>query len=273
MRATVRGVLHKAYRRMRRSSGPPAITPPVWRAVERGPLAGLVFFLPGGRNAPWADRIRAGDYEPATLDVLTDLARGGGVLYDIGAHIGFYSCAWMRLGGARVEAFEPLPSTAQVLRRTLACNKLDEAVHIHNVALGDFAGPGRMMADESDLGAASAAYLREIGPPDLLHDLPGFTPGAGPTVAVHRLDDFVAAHDLPRPALLKLDVEGAEARIVAGASRLIATCRPALLCEVHTIDAGLALAHQLALAGYRLRILGKNGVQPACLWTPTERTP
>jgi len=202
------------------------------------------------------------------LGALAGLARPGAVLYDIGAHIGFFTCSWLRLGGGRVEAFEPLPSTARVLRRTIRRNGFAARARVHTLALGNFNGAGQLIANEADLGAASAAFVAEIGQADWLRRTRHFDPGRSRTVPVHRLDDLVADLDLPPPTLLKIDVEGAEAQVLAGAAQLLTTARPAVLCEIHRIEAAVEMAHQLAELQYQFRSLGHNRAQPAYLWTP-----
>jgi hypothetical protein len=47
----------------------------------------------------WGDRIATGRYEVELMQALGTLASAGGVLYDVGAHIGFFTSAWLRLGG------------------------------------------------------------------------------------------------------------------------------------------------------------------------------
>src|SRR5689334_11567726 len=103
----LRGARALARRLAGRPAPPPRITPPTWKTVERGPLRGLAFYLPGGRDAPWADRLLDGTYEPDMTGPLADLARTGGTLYDIGAHVGYYTALWLSSGGTGVEAFEP----------------------------------------------------------------------------------------------------------------------------------------------------------------------
>ena len=224
--------------------------------------------MPGGRDAPWAERLIAGTYEPDMTPAFHELARPGGTLYDIGAHVGYYTALWLRLGGRRVETFEPVPSTRQILEQMLARNGLTAQVGVHDVALGRAAAPGRMQVDDADLGAASAAFLEGSGGLDTgVAVAPGRTAHHVP-VTVQRLDDVVRDRGLPAPTVIKLDVEGAEANVLAGAAEVLSRYQPAILCEVHRIDAGLELAQQLTRLGYTLRILGKNGPQPACLWTP-----
>jgi FkbM family methyltransferase len=263
-----RGARALARRVAGRPTPPPPLTPPAWKTVAQGPLAGLAFYVPGGRDAPWADRLLAGTYEPDMTAAFHALARSGGTLYDIGAHVGYYTALWLRLGGGRVEAFEPVPSTWQILEQMLARNGLTTQVGVHVVALGRAAGQGQMRVDAADLGAASAAFLEGSGGLDSgLAVAPGRTAQPVP-VTVQRLDDVVRERGLPGPTVIKLDVEGAEANVLAGAAEVLSRYQPAILCEVHRIDAGLEVAQQLTRLGYGLRILGKNGPLPACLWTP-----
>src|SRR4051812_8132024 len=93
-----------------------------WREVRSGPLKGLQFYLPSGEGAQWADRFLTGNYEPEMLTALGELAQHGGPLYEKGAPIGYYSCPWLKLGGERVEAFEPAPYNREILTATLQRN-------------------------------------------------------------------------------------------------------------------------------------------------------
>jgi hypothetical protein len=55
--------------------------------------------------------------------------------------------------------------------------------------------------------------------------------GAGREVTSVSLDDF--ARDHPAPRVVKIDVEGAELRVLRGAERLLREHRPILVCELH----------------------------------------
>jgi hypothetical protein len=65
------------------------------------------------------------------------------------------------------------------------------------------------------------------------------------------LDDVWRSCGSPRVALLKLDVEGAEARALAGAEELLASCSPSLLLEVGDQGDLASLAEWFAVRGYR----------------------
>jgi FkbM family methyltransferase len=240
------------------------VSEPQWRAVENGPLRGLELYLPTGNGRSWADRITSGTYEPRFVAALADYARPDAVLYDVGAHVGFYTCGWLSMGGGRVEAFEPLPASSQIVSEALSRNGLKPRGAVHNVALSDYNGAGKLIADQSELGVASMAFLdrkrdRSGGNGDGRHSAPV-------EVVVWRLQDFVAKAGLPPPTLIKLDVEGAEDSVLAGAADLIAEAKPAILAEIHNINSGMRVAGMLARFGYELQILGEQSGMSACLW-------
>ncbi len=136
MRRRVLSLARKVCQRIERwSVQSPYVVDPDWRTVANGELKGVDFFLPKGNGRTWADRIVAGEYEADLFAVFAELARQGGILYDIGAHIGYFTCAWVILGGHRVEAFEPVPSNHHIILNTVTRNNLKEKVRVHNVAL------------------------------------------------------------------------------------------------------------------------------------------
>ena len=73
----------------------------------------------------------------------------------------------------------------------------------------------------------------------------------GPTTVT--LDEDLP--DSPAIGLLKVDVDGPEARVLAGAQRLLATTRPHVIVETHSADLERVCAQQLIAAGYRPRVL------------------
>src|SRR5205807_10209531 len=128
---------------------------------------------------------------------------------------------------------------------------------------------------EADVDTSSAAYVQELGSAEIS---PGVSqkplPHTGKIkLTVRRLDSVVTEMGLGRPNVIKLDVEGAEASVLAGAGTLLAVHHPAILCEVHNTESGLEIAHKLAGMGYKLTVLGRNGPHPACLWAAPSTSP
>jgi FkbM family methyltransferase len=245
--------------------------PPQWRTVENGPLTGVELFLPGA-GCGWADAIvRQNAYESAFLPTFVQLARRGGVLYDVGAHIGFFSCAWIAGGGNAVEVFEPVPRNQSVLRETFRRNGWTAKARLHCLALADSNRTAALHVNEGDLGDTSLAYVDGVGGIDWRLRAQAYPPGNTLDVEVRRLDDLVEEMALPTPAVVKIDVEGGEAHVIEGASRILSEWRPTILAEVHNVYAGMQMAERLESLGYSLRLLGKNHWLPACLWVSSQR--
>ncbi|MCO5167990.1 MAG: FkbM family methyltransferase [Planctomycetes bacterium] len=158
-----------------------------------------------------------GRYEPEVWDAAATLLQPGDVVWDIGAHVGTFSvlaAADPRV--AVIHAFEPDPETAEVLRLNASLNA--PKINIHQFALGDEPGSGT------------------------LHEGPGANTGLSSLVAAggraarvvrcDTVDRLVFDVALPAPALVKIDVEGWEERVLRGARRLLAERPPrALLVE------------------------------------------
>jgi FkbM family methyltransferase len=153
-----------------------------------------------------SDTIRAtGDfYEAAILD---ELARriSGGVIVDAGAMLGNHSTYLAEfVPHLTIHAFEPEPSNFRLLRRNV---RPYPSVLAYPYALSDRAGRVGIDSDPTNRGHASV--------------VPG-----GWIRAVTL--DTLNLHDV---SLIKVDVEGHEPQVLAGARETIARCRPLILLE------------------------------------------
>jgi FkbM family methyltransferase len=126
-----------------------------------------------------------------------------------------------------VEAFEPNPFTASLLDRAVAVNGASN-VRVNRVALGDTQAQGTLFIpcdpDTVEGGHGRPAMLRFSD----LHSL------SEESVRVDTIDALVATGSIPRPFGIKMDAEGFEGAIVAGAQRLFTQAPPAaVLSEVN----------------------------------------
>ena len=161
-----------------------------------------------------------GFFEKEEGRLLCALLPTGGVMFDVGANIGYYSLgAALRVGPTgQVHAFEPTPSVHQRLVANIELNGLHQVV-AHACAVTDAAGSATMY----DLPGNSGA-----------HSLGRHAASRGSyTVSTIRLDDYVHEHDVPRLDLVKLDIEGAEVLALRGMHELLRRFRPHVLLEIN----------------------------------------
>lgn len=169
-----------------------------------------------------------GSYEPEIQALLQETVRPGDVVFDVGANVGFFSVLAARLG-AKVYAFEPVPQNASRIARNAARNGLD--IEVVPAAVWDSADGVALVPGES---------LSEW-----------HAEGGGGILSI-TLDDFIRTHDAPD--VLKIDVEGAEGRVLRGAAALLELRPRLVVCETHG-EAALAEVRAL-LAGWQIETVG-----------------
>jgi FkbM family methyltransferase len=123
------------------------------------------------------------------------------------------------------------------------------------VALSDREGTADLLSDASNVSTSSMAYLKEAGGVAESQDSATYQRSTAVTVPTATLDALVRAQGLAAPSVVKIDVEGAEGHVVRGAHHVLAEHHPAIVAELHTIDAGIDVAMQLSPLGYRPRLL------------------
>jgi FkbM family methyltransferase len=184
---------------------------------------------------------RLGIYELHVQYALGELLRAGDVFYDVGANNGYLSL----LGGQRVGvsgivyAFEPLPQNALHVQTLMAANK------IGNYRLIEQAISNKSGTIEFYLGDDSNPYTTSLIRHSRSQSL---------NVRATTLDDFAADHRWP--ALVKMDIEGAEMMALEGATNLLRDANaPNWLIEVHSGEIDQQVRRILLKHGYRLRTL------------------
>lgn len=158
-------------------------------------------------------------YEPSVRHVIDATLHPGDTALDIGANMGLWSLRMAeRVGPAgRVLAFEPGLRTLPQLRTNIRLSDQSQ-IEIHAVALG--AAHGELtLHTPADSGSAS------------LGDPGGQT--QDDQVPVRPLDAIWTAAGRPCVRLIKMDVEGAEPMVLAGATALFAAIRPVVCCEIN----------------------------------------
>ncbi len=162
-----------------------------------------------------------GIYEQETLELISCLIGQEGTYIDIGANIGLLSIpVLMRQPGARVISVEASPDTLRFLERTRDASSHRKRWAVFGCAVGRSCGVVTFWAAQPKNGAFDG--LRDTGR--------GGTKQAV-TVKMRPLDDIWEEAGKPQVSVVKIDVEGAEADVIAGARALIERDRPSLVIE------------------------------------------
>lgn len=183
--------------------------------------------------------------------MLRAMARPGDMVYDVGANIGLYTRLLAGLGAGQIIAFEPVASNITLYRRNVALGGLDERVRCLPLALSDRDEEEEFQLD--DMQSTSGTLDRVTGgaASEGRRNL-GLAPKTE-RVVCRTIDSLVAAGEVPPPDLMKVDVEGAEALVLAGGVHVLETHRPRLLVELHGAAIARAVAELLLDLGYTCR--------------------
>jgi FkbM family methyltransferase len=166
-----------------------------------------------------------GSFEPNEFAFVDRVLKPGMVFIDVGANDGYYTLfAARRVGpSGRVIAVEPSSRERAHLQRNLGRNGLDN-VQVVAAALGAESG-------FVDLHLAHGVHAGHNTLGDFAHD--DVIRASSERVALDTLDAVVSRQGLSRVDMVKIDVEGGEAGVVAGARHVLSTARPVLLMELN----------------------------------------
>ena len=169
---------------------------------------------------------------------------GESVALDVGANIGNHSIFFARYF-REVHSFEPNPRTFELLKFNAA-----QAANVipHRQGLSDAGVVGTLHENPTNMGGT---FIEVCGPDTV--------PGTGVPLAT--LDSFVLNRTLGRIGFIKIDTEGFEARILRGATAVIAANHPVIMFELSPSDfgpKGSEVANLLAGMGYDFVSVERN---------------
>ena len=165
------------------------------------------------------------------------------VFWDIGSNIGFYSWFVRRFHSIReVRMFEPDPINFALITKTIRKNAISDC-HAFNVALSDRAGDAAFLVDRASGATGSLEVTSHRENESSLHSAYGLAETI--TCRTATIDGLIA-EGAPAPDLMKIDVEGAEHLVLAGAASCLAQHHPAIIIET----SNATLIRQLIALGY-----------------------
>ncbi len=190
-----------------------------------------------------------GKYDRSLIERIVPLVQPGWVVWDCGTYIGFYTGIFGRLVGpsGTVVAIEPDPHNLNRTRENMKLNGLSN-IKYENAAVGKPCGESEFL-----LNANSNSHL------------PGYHVGGNKEkwlyaeaqaktirIPCFSLDQLYLDRSLPKPNLIKLDIEGAEKDALSFAGRLVSEVRPLIVLELHNRECDEAAWHFAEDVGYRI---------------------
>ena len=156
-------------------------------------------------------RIALGKYEPyltkLMIEILKQVQDDETVFVDVGANIGYYSLLAAKKG-ARVIAIEPEKTNFEILEKNVKKNGLEKKIKMIRAGAGRKNTWAKIEKSKVNFGA---------------HKLKS---GRG-KIKIIRLDDVIKE----KVEVIKIDVEGMEGEVVAGAKNLIKKWQPTIIFE------------------------------------------
>jgi FkbM family methyltransferase len=192
------------------------------------------------KDAAICAAIRFGIYEKGSRAVFSKLINKGATVVDVGAHVGLYSVL-AEQAGAFVYAFEPATDNYDILRKNIKA-------HPYKLALGDKNGPAKLYLHPSNKGKHALKPTDEHTECEEVDE--------------RTLDTLVDSIPIRSLDILKIDAEGYEPEVFAGARRTIEKYKPDILFELapqrRDPTASVSLVKFLEGLGYVLFAINEN---------------
>ncbi len=165
-----------------------------------------------------------GSFESAETELAIKASRKASCIVDVGGNFGWFACQ-LRMtmpSGGQLHVFEPVPAARKELIKNLDLNpRPDVVTRVSDLCLSDAAGEVTLHVPRSQ-GSAFASMARQNHP----GDVDKFAARAT------TLDEYCKSHGIQNIDLLKIDVEGAELKVLEGARTVLSADRkPVILVE------------------------------------------
>lgn len=209
--------------------------------ILRGQLRGKQWIVGSGRHGCWL-----GTYEYDNQRVFEEWIKPGNVVFDIGAHVGFFTLLASSLVDetGKVFAFEPLPRNLNYLREHLQLNQISN-VEVIEAAVSEHCG-------ETRLNQSVSSYQTQVVERGDLQ------------VTKVCLDDLIEYDNFPVPNYIKIDVEGHEKFALKGAQKCLSQAHPTIFLSIHGRPVYQQCRQILESFDYKIKVLASevNGQLP-----------
>ena len=182
-------------------------------------------FLNPSRDSLQSGLFWSGEHYEKGLDTfIKTVVKDGDCVFDIGAHIGYYSFLFSNLTGktGNCYSFEPQKNLFEIIKLTMKANGISNIIPF-NTLLSNKTGKIKFFQAEDQSHSSVTASIGKSEAISSSYDIDSIT-----------IDDFIRENKIPSVKLMKIDVEGAEFMVLEGAkeslkNRIIKN----LLIELH----------------------------------------
>jgi FkbM family methyltransferase len=197
--------------------------------ILQGKLKGLKWITGSSNHGCWL-----GSYEYDKRVVFESCVTEGSAVFDIGANVGFYTLLASVLVGDRgkVVAFEPFPRNLAYLKSHLRMNRIR---NVSVVEAGVWDCTGELMFEEGRDNFTE--HISDVG---------------SLRIRAVMIDGLVSGGEVPPPTQMKVDVEGAEFRVLLGSRSVLAAYHPTIFLATHGRDLHRECCRLLYSLGYHL---------------------
>ncbi len=159
--------------------------------------------------------------EPDLQKILEKFLSKGDTVFDVGANIGYVSIAMSKLIGkhGKVISFEPIEETSSSFLENIRINESDN-ITLVSKALSDKVETVTFRIPDSKSNHSVASMMWHKSNKNTIDC----------KLQTYVLDDMHEHKDLS-PSFIKIDVEGAEGKVILGMKNLISRCRPIIYIE------------------------------------------
>jgi len=186
-------------------------------------IAGELKGLSWGFSADTNNEYILGNFESNLQKIMSAYIGPNNIVYDIGAHYGYFTLFASRLVGnlGRVYAFEPMPQNFQRLVYNIKANKLNN-IKLYNYAISN---KETILKFSNSKNTVANTYIASS--PLLSQPIPVIE------IRSISLDILFSRKEILSPQFIKIDAEGAEYDILVGAQNIIGQSKPAINLSTH----------------------------------------
>lgn len=190
-----------------------------------------IFTLPGDYLSRWLKCY--GECELQTSKQIKKYAKSDEVFLDIGANLGFFSTEVACLKAGRVISFEPNPTIAKLLRKTIDINELQKSITLVEAAISNKEETATFVEHPTNKGSSSLEANSDDSQLGNRYEVK--------VISLDENEDFATILESTgmNIGLVKMDIEGSEEYALRGMKRLLEKHQPKLIVEL--LDSQLKL--------------------------------